>query len=201
MKNFIRTIGKVLIPFFRITVTYEEKIPKEGALLVCGKHLSLLDGPVVYVIFPRQINFMSKVEIFRSRFMKIFLKNVGSFSVTRGTGDLAALKMAMTILKNGEVMGLFPEGERRPFAEKLEGKPGAVTIAYKAKAKIVPFGFYMKDYTFKPFRKTYVRFGAPVSPQDLGVKEGTKEEFILATEKLMEIIHDLSEENYEAKTR
>lgn len=197
--NIVKKIAcGIMHVLWPVTVTFEEEIPKEGPIVMCGKHYDDLDGPMALLVFPRKVNFMAKAELFKFKLLGNFLRSMGAFPVVRGTGDVAALKTALSILKSGGVLGIFPEGTCVHHNNRdCPAKTGAVNLAFKTNATIVPFGNYAKNYRRILWRRSYFRFGKPITCADLGVVNGGKEELVKGTARLMDIIHDMSEEHYE----
>lgn len=194
----VKTIAKgVMHLLWPVTVTFEAEIPKEGPIVMCGKHYDDLDGPIALLIFPRKVNFMAKAELFRFKPLGRLLSSMGAFPVVRGTGDVSALKTALSILKSGGVLGIFPEGTCVHDNERRPAKTGALNLAFKTGATIVPFGNYTKHYRRRLWRRSYFRFGKPMTCADLGMTDGSKADLAAATERLMNLIHDMSEEHYE----
>ena len=83
---------------------------KGGAIYACN-HLSMLDPVMIAFLSPRIVHFMAKKELFNG-LGKVFFKGLMVFPVNRHTADIASLKRAMEVLKDGKVFGIFPEGKR-----------------------------------------------------------------------------------------
>ena len=109
-------------------------------LLAVANHLHLADPPVVAVSLPRKSMFMAKEELFRSGFSRYFISSFGAFPVYRGRLDRQTLRQAERVLINGLVMIMFPEGTRSKNAQLQPALPGAVLIAMRSSAPILPIG-------------------------------------------------------------
>ena len=182
---------KILKPIFYKkcdpTVINANIVPKEGPIILCGNHMHVLDqcGPLFEI--PRVVHYMAKKEYFDSFKTRWFFKMVGCISVDRENHDEAkkAKEKAIEILKQGGAIGIFPEGTRnKTDAFLLPFKYGAVSMAQKADATIVPFAVTGK---YEKGGNLMVRFGEPFKVTDM-----TKEE---ANEKLFNAIKTLKEEN------
>ena len=182
---------KILKPIFYKkcdpTVINANVVPKEGPIILCGNHMHVLDqcGPLFEI--PRVVHYMAKKEYFDSFKTRWFFKMVGCISVDRENHDEAkkAKEKAIEILKQGGAIGIFPEGTRnKTDAFLLPFKYGAVSMAQKADATIVPFAVTGK---YEKGGNLMVRFGEPFKVTDM-----TKEE---ANEKLFNVIKTLKEEN------
>jgi cytidylate kinase len=135
MRFFLRILLRTL---FRLEVTGAENIPKHGGVIVAPNHRSLIDHPAVGVITRRQVRFMAKEELFKNRWAARFLQAMGSFPVRRGRPDRASLQRCLDLLAAGEVVGIYPEGTRRPDSRFEEVEGGFAYIALRSGAPIVP---------------------------------------------------------------
>lgn len=81
---------------------------------------------------------MGKEENFRNPFLRFFMYQIGAFPVKRGTYDRGALDQAMRILKNGQMLGMFPEGTRTYGKGMVEAKGGTAILAIKMNCPIIP---------------------------------------------------------------
>jgi 1-acyl-sn-glycerol-3-phosphate acyltransferase len=123
----------------RFRQTGRENIP-EGAVLLCANHTSLKDP--VFLAFAAGLKwpmrFMAKDELIRIPILGAILKSAGVFGVKRGQADLKAIKTALTVLKDGGRLGIFPEGHRVGASEDSEAKNGAIMLAAKTGAALLP---------------------------------------------------------------
>ncbi len=156
---FIWIFMKIFHPWKTIGM---ENFP-EGAALICGNHTTI--GDPIYVVMAlgskRQIHAMAKDEIFHWPVVGWILKKAGIFGVKRGTADVAAVKEALRILKNGERLLMFPEGTRVREGETSEARAGAALFATRTGAPLVPVYIQKKK---RIFRKTTVVIGKPYHP-------------------------------------
>jgi cytidylate kinase len=123
---------------FRLEVIGVENIPKHGGVIVAPNHRSLIDHPVVGVITNRQVWFMGKSELFKNDLAAKFLRALGAFPVNRGRPDRASLQRCLDLLEGGEVVGIYPEGTRRPDSRFDEVEDGFAYVALKSGAPVVP---------------------------------------------------------------
>ncbi|MGM0499153.1 MAG: lysophospholipid acyltransferase family protein [Bacillota bacterium] len=126
--------------FFRIKVKGKENLPAEGGVILMSNHISAFDPPLLAAIFSRPVRFMAKKELFENPFIRFVLFLADAFPVDRSKNDITAVKKALYVLKDQEVLGLFPEGTRRAEGKLGNPKSGSVMLAIKSGAPIVPIG-------------------------------------------------------------
>ncbi|HEV8603426.1 MAG TPA: lysophospholipid acyltransferase family protein [Gaiellaceae bacterium] len=178
----------------RLRAYGKENLPREGGFVLSANHVSNFDPwPLGMPLWPqRQLRFMAKVELFRSPLWPI-LKGAGAFSVRRGEGDEEAMRTAVGLAREGEVVVIFPEGTRREkgLVKKFEARPhtGAARVALEAGVPLVPAAIAGTDSLTRlgPLR---VAYGAPIDLDDLRDRE-TRDAARAATDRLMTAIREL----------
>ena len=145
---------------------------KERGCVLVAPHTSFLDVVISYVSIRPDgwLRLMARDTLFEAAhgFMGMIFSSVGAFPVKREAADRTALKRAQRMLKNGEWVGIYPEGTRRGKGTgDLELHAGAALIARLAKAPIVPFGMQgVADVKRKGervrFPKIVARYGRPI---------------------------------------
>ena len=163
--------------FFRPTIIGKENIPTSGPIILCGNHKHVHDQYNVMIVTKRVIHYMAKDEYFKGPHAW-FYKLAGCISVDRTIKDEKAKNTALEILKSGGAVGIFPEGTRNKTlgtpeeVDLLPFKFGAVSLAKKTNALIVPFGI-SGEYTGKKGKLT-TRIGKPFSVSDMDLEEANK---------------------------
>jgi len=144
---------------FRLKFSGKENIP-DGAAMICSNHSSLIDPIILAFAFGIDsfIHFIAKVELFRTPVLSFVVTKLGAISVNRGMMDAATLKRTLEYFKNGEKVGIFPEGTRTPNAESVAAKSGAVKMAERAKVPLIPVFIPRKKGLFS---KIQVVIGEP----------------------------------------
>lgn len=166
MYNFLcLLLGAVFSIFFRWKVTGAENIPAAGGVIIAANHVSLWDPPVLGTAIPRRIHFMAKEELFTNPVFRWLITKLGAFPVKRGIADRTAIRTALSLLENGSVLGLFPEGTRSKTGVLGAPEPGLAMLAIKAGVPVVPAAIIgtnkvLRDgHVFPQFR---VIFGKPL---------------------------------------
>jgi 1-acyl-sn-glycerol-3-phosphate acyltransferase len=190
-------IGLVSWPFvmglYRLRARGVEHLP-EGGFVLAANHTSNFDPwPLGIPLLPkRQLRFMAKSELFNPVLGPI-IRAGGAFKVRRGEGDIEAVRTAVELVKEGEIVVMFPEGTRREKGLRKKhvarAHTGAARIALGAKAPLVPAAIKGTDRLSRlgPLR---VAFGEPLDLSDLeglDVKSASE----AATERLMDRIDEL----------
>ena len=193
-----RELGyKLFMPFMRLgfrlwynpRIIGAEKIPKEGPIVIACNHKHILDQCLTIMATKRMIHYMAKKEYFEGK-LRPFFEAMGCIAVDRQSTDIKSVKAAMKVLRRNGAIGIFPEGTRnRTDNLLLDFKPGAVAIAKKTDAYIVPCGL-TGEYKFRSKTLT-VRYGTPFKATNMTVEE--------ANEKLYKEIKKLVLEGKEAE--
>ena len=177
---------------FDVRVTGTERVPADGGLVVAANHRSYLDPPLLGTWFPRTINFMAKQELFRIFGLGWLITQWHAFPVDRDRADLASIRRALRILKDGGVVGIFPEGTRN-LAGEAKARGGAVLLAATAGCPVVPVALVNTQVAMRRLRssKVEVRIGEPMLFQGSRQKP-TKTEIEQWTEELTRAIDRLA---------
>lgn len=116
------------------------RVPKFGGLLIVANHRADIDPVVVQLACPRLIHFMGKSELFEMPSISWFIRWFRAFPVRRGEPDMQALKRAIALLKAGECVAIFPEGQLTEDGELQPLLPGAALIARQAGVPVLCCG-------------------------------------------------------------
>ena len=144
---------------FRIEVIGKENIPISGKLIVCSNHKNNLDPIIISMYFPRKIAWMGKKELFNNKIIGFIAKKLYVFPVNRDKADIGAVKNALKILKDGRVLGIFPEGTRVKGMDLNNAKSGASLFAIRSKSPVLPI--YIEG-NYKIFSKITIHIGTPL---------------------------------------
>jgi 1-acyl-sn-glycerol-3-phosphate acyltransferase len=182
-------VGGLLKPYYRIETIGIENFPSEGGVLLCTNHIDNLDPPVVGVTAPRPVHFMAKEELFSIPIIGKIVPHLNAFPVKRGMSDREALRKGLAVLKEGKVLGLFPEGTRSKNGELGKGLAGAGFFALRTDAKVVPCAIIGP---YQGFRRLKVVYGKPIAIDELRNQKASAEE---TTEVIMMAIKELIDQH------
>ena len=175
--SFIRFF--VVLPvrlIFNLRVEGRENIPKE-AFLLCSNHISAADPLLLAVAFPTPIRFVGKEEIMGNWFLRTIAKIDGLIPINRGTADLKAMRACMNAIKQGDNVGIFPQGTRTHSMPDAEtALPGTGLIILHTKAPVVPVSIIAKEHKVKLFRKCRIVIGKPVRYEEYSAQATTSAE-------------------------
>ncbi|WP_150271025.1 lysophospholipid acyltransferase family protein [Paenibacillus tepidiphilus] len=181
-RGLLRMIYAVVFP---LHIVGKDNVPQEGGVLLCANHISNLDPMTVGIKLDRQVKYMAKAELFKVPVLGWLVRQLGAFPVKRGGVSKESIKTALTTLRGGHVMGIFPEGTRN--SDTGIAKKGAASFALRSGAAVVPAAIVG---TYKPFRRMTVIYGAPV---DLSAFEGAgSESFEAVTDVIMSRIYEMA---------
>lgn len=132
----------------------------DGAAVVCANHSGMVDPfYMAFALPPRyHLCLMAKKELFKFKPLGAVLRGIGTFPVDRESTDLEAMKTALNVLKSGKKLGIFPEGTRTSEDGAVSPKVGAVRMAQKTGAPVVPMFIPRKK---RWFRRNTVVVGEP----------------------------------------
>lgn len=161
--------GSTLLGFALLGGLYvkgEENVPATGPVLLVSNHVSYLDPVAIGDAAPRRVVFMAKHELFQIKPLGFLLRGVDAFPVRRGAPDRTAFKTVLTMLDEGRVVCIFPEGTRHVGEGLGVPEPGAALFALKTGCPVVPVYVWgtdrMLDYRGRFHRtRVEVAFGAP----------------------------------------
>ena len=158
----------------RIHVVGWDYTNRAGGFLLASNHISHFDPPIISSVARRKIDWMAMAEFFPIPGLGHFLKAVDAFPAARDRADRKTIRSAIERLKDGRIVGVFPEGGIRDGARSLLGgaplRPGASTLAHMASVPIVPCVILGSDRLYAkrnwlPLRRTpvWIAFGQAIS--------------------------------------
>jgi len=177
---------------FRLRITGLENIPATGAI-IAPNHQSFWDIPLIgFTLGSRRTHFMAKSELFKNPVFGWIIRTLLAFPVKRGAPDRTAIRHAIEILKQGDLVTIFPEGTRSKTGELGAPEGGLSLIAAKADVPVVPVGIIGTRCIFS--RKCFlpqveINFGTPLHYRSIDPITGEKP--VDVSVRVMQNIHDL----------
>ncbi len=187
---------------YRMRVTGREHVPASGGAVIAANHCSYLDPPVMAGCNNRRIvHFMARDTLFSNPIARWFFPRVAVIPLDRTRGDLGALKKAIATLKEGKVIGLFPEGTRSPDGQMHPAKGGIGFLIAKGEVPVVPLcisgtyeAFPKGAKKMRPSR-VVARLGKPITPEEIRAAMPTKGDYGAVGELVMRRIRELAEKS------
>lgn len=185
-----KLIKGIFFPVYRVEVVGEKNIPQNDGALICPNHFHWLDPVIVGVYLKREIRFMAKYELFQNKLLKKLLKSLGVFPVRRQEADLNAVKTTLKYLKEGQIVGLFPEGTRIKGGDFGKANPGVAMFSIKSGKPVIPV--YIKA-NYKIFSKITIIIGKPIDFIKYKKDKMTNQDYLELSQIVMDEIKKLKE--------
>ncbi len=138
-------IGPLLKTIYRPWVEGSENMPATGPVIIVGNHLSVVDSFFMPLMIDRRVYFLAKSDYFKGRgltgwIVKNFMLAVGQLPIDRSGGKAseASLNTGLSVLEQGNVLGIYPEGTRSPDAKLYRGRTGVARLVLESGALVVP---------------------------------------------------------------
>ncbi|AOM82789.1 1-acyl-sn-glycerol-3-phosphate acyltransferase [Salisediminibacterium beveridgei] len=171
--------------FYRVKIQGKQNIPEEQGVLLCSNHIHFLDPPLVGSFLKRETRFMAKAELFEAPILKSLIPKFGAFPINRGKSDRKAMRTGLKLLKEGEIVGVFPEGTRSKTGELKKGLSGVGFFALRSDAAVVPCAVIGP---YRLFKTIHIIYGEPLNMDQLREEKASPE---ATTEAIMRGIQDL----------
>ena len=152
----------------RLRVTGTENLPRSGGYLIVTNHMSIADSPVALISLPpRQITHFWIADKWKT--LPVFgywATQLGGIFIKRDIVDRRAIREAINLLRDGEIVGLAPEATRSPIKQMIKPRNGAAYLAKQVDIPIVPVAIIGTENLFENFlrfkrTKVEVRIGQP----------------------------------------
>jgi 1-acyl-sn-glycerol-3-phosphate acyltransferase len=137
LRVLVHLINRIV---FRTTVSPKGRVPSVGPVIIAPVHRSFIDFFVASEVTDRKLHYMAKDSLWKNGLLARILPTVGAFPVHRESADREALRRAQQVLDAGEVLILFPEGERRDGPVVADLHEGVAFLAARTGATVVPVG-------------------------------------------------------------
>lgn len=203
----------ILLPLlsliFRPKVEGLSHVPTNGPAIIASNHLSFSDSIFMPLVIPRRVTFLAKSEYFTGKGIKgrataAAFRALGQVPVDRsgGRSSEAALETGLRILREGKLLGIYPEGTRSPDGRLYRGRTGIARMALESGVPVIPVAMIDTDKIQPPGKalpnimQVGIRFGEPL---DFSRYEGMSgDRFILrsVTDEIMYALMDLGGQEY-----
>ncbi|WP_413543654.1 lysophospholipid acyltransferase family protein [Citricoccus nitrophenolicus] len=206
-KTFV--VAPVTNLLFRPWVKGLDNVPQEGAAILASNHLSVSDSIFMPAQLDRQVHFLAKKEYFtgtgpKGWMTRKFFEATNQLPMDRagGKASLASLHSGLDVLREGKLLGIYPEGTRSPDGRLHRGKLGVAKLALNARVPVVPTAMIGTDKvqpigrTIPSIRRVGMIFGAPLDFSEYYDRAGDHLVERLVTDQIVEAIRRLSGQEY-----
>lgn len=185
--NVFRGFSKI---FYKYNVIGEENIPDNENIIIAANHKSNLD-PIFLAaaIRNREVAAIAKKELFNIKPLGFILNRLNVIPINRDKPDVSTIKNILRAIKDGYVLGIFPEGTRIKGTGFGEAKAGLSVFAIKGKAMVVPISIISN---YKLFNRVTIYIDKPISFEEYYKQKLTTEE----NERLAQNVLEIIKENY-----
>ena len=174
---------------FKVEIKGKENVPAEGNAIICCNHYSNYDPFAAAIYLDRLPRYIGKKELFENKILAYLLKEVRVFPLDRkATMDMKAVKTALKILKDGEILGIFAEGTRVKEGQQVDAKGGVALFAMKGNANVIPCAISGK-YKFR--NKITVEYGEPLTLDEFRGQKLTTEVMGEITDVIMGKVEEM----------
>ncbi|MBG0771645.1 MAG: 1-acyl-sn-glycerol-3-phosphate acyltransferase [Anaerolineaceae bacterium] len=141
VRKTMSTLSRTLLNLLcNVEVNGRDRLPKNGPIILAGNHVAELETALMIAFTPGQVEFIGNGDIPFDPNYAFFAKTYGLVPINRGNLDREGLKLALSVLKQNGILGIFPEGGTWDPAQ-MQAQPGIAWLSYKAQAPILPIGF------------------------------------------------------------
>ena len=200
-----RVVTLFLTPYIK-DVNGLENIPKTKNFIVAVNHASYIDhlmiSTTIVNYLNKKVHYLAKKEHFKSLPERLWHNYAGAIPIDRGSGGKNALKTAIKYLKNGKIIGIYPEGTRTLTGKLQKAKTGVARLALGAKVPVLPVGLIgtfkilPKGKIIPNKKKAIINIGKLIYFDKYYKKENNKKILRLVTDNIMKKIAVLSNQKY-----
>lgn len=207
MKHIV--IGPILLAIFRPWVVGLEHVPKQGPVILASNHLSFIDSIFLPLVVDRPVVFLAKSEYFTGKGLKgwatrLFFQAANQLPIDRSGGKAseASLNTGLRVLRDGSILGIYPEGTRSPDGRLYRGRTGVARMVLEAGVPVVPVAMIgtaevMPIGTRLPkVRRVGIVFGEALDFSRFEGMEGDRFVLRSVTDELVYDLRALSDQEY-----
>ncbi len=194
LRWFVYIVIRIGLSFLcRVDAQGLERVPARGPLIVISNHIGSLEVPMLFAwLQPRPLTGWAKIETWEKPFFRWLFDLWGAIPVRRGEADMSALRAALEKLEEGYIFGLAPEGTRNKTGKLRRAHPGAVTLALRSDAPILPIAHWGGENfitNLKRLRRTdfHIRAGRPFIIQKNGERIAREERQQIVDEMMVQL--------------
>jgi 1-acyl-sn-glycerol-3-phosphate acyltransferase len=185
-------------------------VPSTGGAILASNHISFSDSVFMPLVVGRRVTFLAKSEYFtgpgiKGALVRWFMLGIGQVPIDRsgGRASEAAILTGVQILRDGDLLGIYPEGTRSPDGRLYKGRTGTARMAIEAQVPVVPVAM-INTFWIQPTgrliprlgRRIGVRFGEPIDTTRFAGQASDVAVLRQLTEEIMTALRDLGGQEY-----
>ncbi|MDR0977765.1 MAG: 1-acyl-sn-glycerol-3-phosphate acyltransferase [Endomicrobium sp.] len=172
--------------FYRWHIEGTENIPRSKGAIIAPNHISFFDPPLTGSAMKRPLYFMAKKELFDIPVFGWIIKRTNAFPVKRGVQDVSAMKHAFSLLKEGHLLLMFPEGTRSKDGKLGKARGGTGMVACNAQVPLVPVKIENTNKMLE-FKQIKIKYGKPIYPPT----DFSKDDYVALSQKVLDRISQM----------
>ena len=175
--------ARIMLGLFRVEIVNPENEPTDSSGFIASLR--------------QQVHFVAKSELFHVPLLGLIIRAFGAYPIKRGAADVGAIKRTIDLLRGGENIGYFAQGTRLPgeLPRPETARTGVGRVQVKTGADVLPVALVNPAMKIKPFRRTRLVVGKPITGEELdeliaqreqenGAPLGDRERFRIVTERV-----------------
>ena len=200
--------GPMLHALGRPKIIGKDHVPAAGGAILASNHLSVIDSVYLPLMLDRPVTFPAKAEYFTARgpaarLWAAYLRSTNQLRIDRegARAAQATLEAALSLLRDGQLFGFYPEGTRSPDGRLYRGRSGIGWLALNSGLPVIPVGMTGTREVLPPGRlvpkpgQIEVRVGAPLTFGDLAGEAPARARRAVA-DRVMRAIGELTGQEY-----
>jgi 1-acyl-sn-glycerol-3-phosphate acyltransferase len=191
----VRVLTRLLLPILaKVKVVGGENIPKQGKALLIGNHVAVMEPVMMVAYAPRQIEFLGSIDVPHEPSTRWAMDFYGMIEIFRGKPERQALKQALSVLEQGALLGIFPEGGLwNPGT--MKPKDGVAFLSHRSGAPVIPIAFVgskgaLNDIFALKRPELKMIVGKPIAPCTVGSDEDIRQVYQEYSAMVMEKVFE-----------
>lgn len=187
--NVLRFIINIILRIvYKIEVVGNNHVEDNKAYIIAANHMNNLDPLLVIITFcKRKIHYIAKKELFDNKILKFILDRCYAIELDRTKNDVKALKNSLKVLKDGKLLGIFPQGTRVKSADDDISKAGIGMFAIRTNTPVLPISI-IPENDYKLFSKIKIVYHETYYVPDKLLIEKNNEAYLKVSNEVMNII-------------
>ncbi len=176
-----------------VSYHHVERAQLDAPCMLLGNHSSLFDPMLIaYPVWRYHVRFLGKKELVSHPLLKWLFEKLRMIPVDRHNMDMGALRTCLKMLKEGHMLGIFPEGTRHKEGVMQDMESGVSMMALRSGVKLLPAYISAKP---RLFRRVHVYYHDPISISDIAATGMNKEACDAVMERIAQVYREMVAEH------